>query len=155
MSYETETIVICSGYFNPVHRGHVDYLRSAKKLADELIVIVNSDKQVKQKGSISFMKESERLYIVQYLKPVDWAILSVDQDMSVCETLRLIHDIRPAQEIIFANGGDRKEGNVPEYDICNLLGIKMAFNVGGEKTRSSSELLAARARQVGTKSYGS
>ena len=143
-------ITICSGYFNPVHKGHIDYLLSAKKLADELIVIVNSDKQVKQKGSTSFMKESERLYIVQSLKPVDWAVLSLDTDLSVCETLRLIFDLRPAaQEIVFANGGDRKEGDVPEHDICHLLGIKMAFNVGGEKMQSSSDLLATS--QVGTK----
>ena len=143
-------IAICSGYFNPVHKGHIDYLLSAKKLADELIVIVNSDKQVKQKGSTSFMKESERLYIVRSLKPVDCAVISLDKDMSVCETLRLIYDMRPdAQEIVFANGGDRKEADVPEYDICHLLGIKMAFNVGGEKTQSSSDLLATG--QIGTK----
>jgi cytidyltransferase-like protein len=151
MSYGT--IAVCSGYFNPLHKGHVDYLRSAKKLADELIVIVNNDNQVKQKGSTSFMDESERLYIVQHLSPVDLAMLSTDQDESVCETLRLIFDIRPAQEIIFANGGDRKEGDVPEYDICDLLGIKMVFNVGGKKTQSSSNLLDAG--QAGTKAYGS
>jgi len=145
--YSKYKIVICSGFLNPVHSGHIDYLESAKKLGDRLIVIVNSDHQVKIKGSVPFMNEKERLRIVQALKPVDQAILSIDKDGTVCETLSSLHtlflqDIMHNDfELIFANGGDRKLGNTPEEEFCKKVGIKTVYSIGGDKTQSSSEIL--------------
>ena len=80
-------IVIVSGYFNPIHSGHIDYLQSAKKHGDLLFVIVNNDNQVKVKGSVPFMDEEERVSIVQNIKGVNSAIVSIDTDGSVCKTL--------------------------------------------------------------------
>lgn len=135
-------LVICSGYFNPIHRGHVDYLVQAKSLGHSLLVIVNSDRQVQIKGSKPFMDERERVYIVNALHCVDDVWVSVDTDSSVCETIRDIHSkFGLFYDIVFANGGDRKDDNIPEYKLCEELGIEMVFSVGGGKTQSSSDLI--------------
>lgn len=126
-------IVAVSGYFNPLHSGHLNYLREAKKLG-HLIVIVNNDKQCNLKGN-TFMNEQERVEVIRSLKMVDEVILSLDTDETVCKTLE---SLRPD---IFAKGGDRDENNIPEKRICQKLGIKIISNVGGLKTQSSSNLL--------------
>ena len=129
-------VVVVSGYFNPVHSGHLDLFFAAKALGDELVVILNSDEQVKIKGSNPFMDEQERARIVGAFKPVDRVFLSIDKDKTVCESLRAVHPD------IFANGGDRKgENDIPELVVCRELGIEMIFNVGGGKTQSSSWLI--------------
>lgn len=132
---DKEIIVAVSGYFNPVHIGHIRLFEAAKKIGTKLVVIVNNDKQVKLKGSVLFMDEMERIRIISALAMVDNVILAIDRDRTVCETLKLI------KPDIFANGGDRTRNNIPEDAICKELGIKMIFNVGGEKTQSSSWLL--------------
>jgi len=140
-----DRIVVISGFFNPIHSGHLDYIQSARLLGNRLIVIVNNDLQVELKGSKSFMNEEERLRIVQNIKGVDKAVISIDKDESVCQSLRSeyykLQDNVFFDSMIFANGGDRKEGGVPEDILENELGIRMAYNIGGEKTQSSSELL--------------
>jgi len=128
-------IVAISGYFNPIHSGHIHYIREAKKLGGNLIVILNSDKQVRLKGSTPFMNEIERRTILNSIRYVDGVLISVDKDLSVSKTLEFL------KPDIFANGGDRKPNNIPEYDICKKLQIEMIFNVGGEKVQSSSWLL--------------
>lgn len=127
-------IVATSGYFNPLHKGHIDLLECAKNLGDKLIVIVNNDKQVALKGSKPFMDENERLKIIRSLACVDMAILSVDEDMTVCKTLAAI------MPDLFAKGGDSVSDNVPEKDLCHSLGINIYWDVGGPKTQSSSWL---------------
>ncbi len=127
--------VCVSGYFNPIHRGHIDYLREAAELGDNLIVILNNDEQVKLKGNIPFMDLSERFQILKAIKYVDMVIASIDLDETVCKTLELI------KPDIFAKGGDRINTNTPELELCNKLGIKVFFGVGGGKVQSSSELL--------------
>jgi cytidyltransferase-like protein len=140
-----DRIVIVSGYFNPMHVGHLDYLEEAKKLGDVLIVIVNNDEQVKIKGSTPFMSLRDRLRIVKALDCVNRVVPSVDQDSSVVETLNILHTKYSLEwdfdKMIFANGGDRKADDIPEYQLCEDRGITMAFNVGGGKTQSSSTLL--------------
>lgn len=142
----TRKVIAISGYFNPIHSGHIDYIKSAKELGDTLVVIVNNDKQVKIKGSTPFQDEQERLKIVSNIKGVDLAFLSIDKDSTVCNSLRLIfyrYNNEPSfDEMIFCNGGDRKEGGVPEDILTDEIGIRMIYNTGGEKTQSSSELLA-------------
>ena len=133
---QTKKVVVASGYFNPLHRGHIDLLEAAAKLGDQLVVIINNDHQVTVKGSMPFMQAPERAYIVNALACVDKVIISEDKDTTVCKTLERIN---PA---IFANGGDRKDSNdIPEAKVCERLGIEMIFNVGGKKVQSSSNLL--------------
>ncbi|MFA4871561.1 MAG: adenylyltransferase/cytidyltransferase family protein [Patescibacteria group bacterium] len=127
--------VAVSGYFNPLHVGHLQMIREAKKLGDYLVVIVNNNEQVKLKGSIPFMTEQDRAEIVRALKDVDEVFIAIDKDRSVCESLRAV------KPDIFANGGDRNAGNIPEAAVCEELGIEIIDNVGGGKIRSSSELL--------------
>lgn len=135
--------VAVSGYFDPPHAGHVALFEEAKKLGDVLIVIVNNDGQQKLKGSVPFMRLAERVTLLQALKPVDMVVVSVDKDPTVCKTLEAI---RPN---IFANGGDRGEGNVPESSVCETLGIKMVYGVGGGKINSSSKLIYEAAKTLG------
>lgn len=130
-------IVAASGYFNPLHKGHVEYLERAKTLGDKLIVIVNNDFQVKLKGSKEFMDEQERLTIVRSLRCVDMAILAVDKDPTVCRSLEIV---RPD---IFAKGGDRFTYEIPESKICRELGIGIVDGLG-DKIQSSSWLLGRK-----------
>ena len=125
--------VAVSGYFDPLHVGHLEYLKLAKSLGDYLIVIVNTNSQCKIKKGKPFMDENDRLEIVRNLKMVDEVFLSIDQDKTVCKSLE---KIRPD---IFANGGDRSTDEVPEKVICNKHKIKMIDGLG-EKIRSSSDL---------------
>tara|TARA_Y100000593_G_scaffold93025_1_gene186439 strand:+ start:638 stop:1087 length:450 start_codon:yes stop_codon:yes gene_type:complete len=138
-------VIVISGFFNPLHIGHIDYISSARNLGDFLIVIVNSDDQVKIKGSVPFMNQDDRLRIIRNIKGVDRSVISIDEDGSVCQTIReefkRLQNDPFFEDMIFANGGDRKEGGVPEDILENELGIRMVYNVGGEKVQSSSELI--------------
>jgi len=138
-------IVVASGGFDPVHIGHVRLFEAAKKLGDKLVVVLNNDNWLKTKKGFAFMPEKDRIEIIKAFRCVDKVVLTEhkphDKDTSVCRELK---KIKPD---IFANGGDRKAGNIPEYELCDKLGIKMVFNVGGKKIRSSSEL--ARRAKVG------
>ena len=125
--------VAISGYFDPLHIGHLEYIELAAELGDHLTVIVNSDLQCKLKKGKSFMLEQDRLRLVQALKPVDSAFLSIDKDLSVCESLAVI---RPN---IFGNGGDRTLGEIPETKVMREYNIKMVDGLGS-KIRSSSDL---------------
>jgi cytidyltransferase-like protein len=128
-------ITVCaSGYFNPIHKGHIEYLEKARSLGDELIVIVNSDLQRSLKGSKEFQLEDERMIIVAALRCVTKVFLSVDLDTTVCKS---IEAIRPT---IFAKGGDRFAKEIPEAETCKKLGIVMVDNLG-IKIQSSSWLI--------------
>jgi cytidyltransferase-like protein len=145
-------VVICSGFMNPITGGHIDYLTEAALLGDYMVVIVNNDNQVKIKGAVPFMDEAQRCKIVQAIKGVDLAVISKDEDGTVIKSIELIHTECQKEpgvtEIVFAKGGDRTLENIPEADICNKLGIKMVFGVGGGKTESSSSLIADAIKKV-------
>lgn len=127
-------IVCTSGYFNPLHAGHLKLLKEARKYGDYLVVIVDNDAQVKLKGSKVFMNEDERVEIVKAIKYVDKVVLSVDTDRTIQTTLfRLNPDV-------FVKGGDSTPENTPELELCKELGIKVVFGVGGNKIQSSSWL---------------
>ena len=134
-----EKVVIVSGYFDPIHVGHIEYINLAKQLGDTLVVILNNDKQAILKKGESFMDEKDRMEIVFNLENVDEVLISCDEDASVCKSLELIAQFKPMAELIFAKGGDRHFGEVPEAEICEELGISMVDNLG-KKIRSSSEL---------------
>ena len=127
------TVVAVSGYFDPLHVGHLEYLEMAKQLGDKLIVIVNSDKQAELKKGKSFMNENDRVEIIGALKCVDEVFLSIDEDKSVCKSLEAI------KPDIFANGGDRSLSEIPETAVMEKYNIKMVDGLG-EKIRSSSAI---------------
>ena len=133
MSDKNKIRVAVSGYFDPIHIGHLEYLRMAKELGDSLVVIVNNNYQCKLKKGKHFMDENDRVEIVKALRFVDEVFLSVDKDRTVCKSLE---EIKPD---IFANGGDRATSEVPETPVCKKFNIKMVDGLGN-KIRSSSSL---------------
>ena len=133
--------IIVSGYFNPIHKGHLEYFNNAKALCDELFVIVNNDHQRILKGSKEFQKEDERMIIVSNIKAVNKVILSIDQDRTVRETIRMIaNKYGAAYELSFANGGDQNNDTIPERPICEEVGVALIDGLG-DKIQSSSWLL--------------
>jgi cytidyltransferase-like protein len=133
--------VIVSGYFNPVHKGHLELFKKANEIGDFLIVLVNSDHQRKLKGSKEFQDESERLQIIQSLKSVGYACISIDKDKTQVESLKMIHHkFGDVFDLIFANGGDQTNKTIPESLVCNELGITLVDGLG-DKIQSSSWLL--------------
>lgn len=135
-------LVAVSGGFDPIHSGHTRYIRESRKLGDKLIVILNNDNWLMNKKGYMFMSECERKEVLEAILGVDRVVLTDhvlgEEDQSVCRALR---EIRPD---VFANGGDRKpDGDpIPEVELCNELGIEMAYNVGaGGKVQSSSWLI--------------
>ena len=133
--------MIVSGYFNPIHKGHIEYLNNAKALSDELFVIVNNDRQRILKGSDEFQEEQERVYIVSNIKSVNHCVLSIDQDRTVCKTIEKISlNFGDDYELSFANGGDQNNNSIPEKPTCDQLGISLVDGLG-DKIQSSSWLL--------------
>jgi cytidyltransferase-like protein len=133
--------IIVSGYFNPIHKGHLEYFQNAKKLADFLFVIVNSDHQRALKQSKEFQLEEERMLIVSSLRVVDTAILSIDTDRTVCQTIASIaKEYGQEYDLAFANGGDQNNNTIPERPICEKMGIALLDGLG-DKIQSSSWLL--------------
>ena len=141
----SKTIVITSGYFNPIHPGHIECFYLAKKLGDELYVIVNNDKQAELKrGVTSFQNEDFRLKIVSSIKYVNHTILAIDEDGSICKTLeKLARELSSdfeVDKIIFAKGGDRFASEVPEAKLCTKYNIQIIDGLG-LKTHNSSDLI--------------
>ena len=138
---EKKKAVIVSGYFNPIHKGHLEYFNNAKALADELFVIVNNDHQRALKGSKEFQKEDERMIIVSNIKAVDKVILSIDEDRTVCATLKMIAEKFGGEfELVFANAGDQNNDTIPERPLCEEVGIALIDGLG-DKIQSSNWLL--------------
>lgn len=135
-------IVCISGYFDPIHIGHLEYIKKAKALGDHLIVIVNNDHQATLKKGKSFMHEMERVELLKAIRWVDQVILSIDHDRTVCKTLKSI--LPPPN--LFCNGGDQNNESIPESSICKQLGIDLVDGLGN-KIQSSSWLLAKSKKQ--------
>ena len=134
-------LIIVSGYFNPLHKGHLELFQRAKAVGDQLFVIVNSDLQRELKGSKEFMEEDERLSIVSAIGVVDKAFISIDKDETQCATLHDLADKYSSEyELYFANGGDQNNDLIPERPICKEKGISLLEGLG-DKIQSSSWLL--------------
>nr|QBK86635.1 MAG: cytidylyltransferase-like protein [Marseillevirus LCMAC102] len=127
-------IVVASGYFDPLHYGHIEYLQCSKELGDKLIVIVNNDRQAQLKKNFVFMPAKQRVKLVRELECVDVAVESIDDDRTVCKTLAMLHPD------VFANGGDQFNNNIPEAAVCEQLGIDLMDGLG-IKVQSSRWLL--------------
>ena len=133
--------IIVSGYFNPIHKGHLEYFNNAKAMADKLFVIVNNDYQRELKGSREFQDENERMIIVSNIKAVDKAILSIDTDRTVRETIKMIAEQYGSEfELGFANGGDQNNDTIPEKPVCEEMNVALIDGLG-DKIQSSSWLL--------------
>ena len=142
-SINRHVAVVVSGYFDPIHVGHLEMMNLAKQLGDELIVIVNNDKQAKLKKKKSFMSEDDRLKIVKAIRYVDGAFISVDEDKTVCGSLEKVRRNYKDYNIIFANGGDRHSGEIPESKVCKKCDIQMIDGLG-DKIRSSSKIVKGK-----------
>jgi len=134
-------VIAISGGFDPIHSGHIDMINEAFKYG-KVVVILNSDDWLVRKKGKYFMNWQERAKILLNIKNVNDVIAVDDNDNSVCDALL---KLKPDY---FANGGDRKENNTPELTLCLELGIKPLFNIGGNKTQSSSELLNNYAKNI-------
>ncbi len=134
-------IIIVSGYFNPLHKGHIELFHKAKEKAKMLFIIVNNDKQRILKGSKQFMNQEERILILKELSITDEIFLSEDQDLTVCKTLeKLYEEYSSNYKLYFANGGDQNNDFIPESKICKKLGIALIDGLGS-KIQSSSWIL--------------
>jgi cytidyltransferase-like protein len=131
-----ETIACVSGYFDPIHIGHIEYFKLSKNVADKLMVIVNNDDQAVLKKGKAFMPADERIKIIQELKCVDYVVKSIDLDRTVRQTLASVSP-RPT---FFCNGGDQNNNSIPESAICEKLGIVLLDGFGN-KIQSSSWLI--------------
>jgi len=142
-------IAITSGYFDPMHLGHLELLELSRAQGDALWVIVNNDAQAALKKGKAFMPEATRLGIVRALRVVDRAVLAIDTDGSVCATLnKLLTEAKTAgHEAFFCKGGDRHAGNIPEMEVLNRHGAKLIDGLG-EKIDSSSSILKRAAKNA-------
>lgn len=147
-------VVFVSGYFNPLHGGHLDMIESARKMADKLIVIVNNDKQQLIKKGKIILDEQNRMRLMRALRDVDDVILSIDEDSTVIRTVELIAREHPDCELVFAQGGDRNSDKVnPEADVCHQYGIEIVYGVGTDirglvKPDSSTRINQATGHEV-------
>ena len=139
-------IAFVSGYFNPLHGGHLDLIEGAAELGDKLVVIVNNDKQQLLKKGKIILDEQNRVRLMNALRVVDEVLLSVDEDPAVIHTVEKLAQQYPDDELIFCQGGDRDSDKVnPETEVCQKYGIKVVYGVGGtNKADSSTRINQAR-----------
>ena len=131
-----EKIVCVSGYFDPIHVGHIEYFKKSKEIGDKLMVIVNNDEQATLKKGKPFMPADERIQLIKELRCVDIVVKSIDTDRTVCKTLETVE---PKPDY-FCNGGDQNNNTIPEGEVCNKRNIELRDGFGN-KIQSSSWLI--------------
>ena len=137
-------LIIVSGYFNPLHKGHLELFEKAKEVGDLLCVIVNNDIQREMKGSKFFQDQDERIRIIRALSIVDMAWISVDEDSTQNATLKVMVDkFYGSMKLAFANGGDQNNDTIPEAEVCKMFDIELIDGLG-DKIQSSSWLLGKK-----------
>ena len=148
MAKKKYKVMLLSGGFDPVHKGHVQMIEQARELADEIWIILNNDSWLREKKGKSFMKQSEREYIMSQFKGVTRTFICnprIPTDKTVSDgiysaVMAYRRDFTGEMRMAFGNGGDRKIGNIPEEDYCNSMDVDMVWNLGN-KVQSSSWLL--------------
>lgn len=134
-------IIVISGGFDPVHKGHVRMIREAAKNCELLVVGVNSDAWLRRKKGKEFMTFEERAEIMSAFSGVGYAVDFDDSDNSACDLIKRVRELYPDASIAFGNGGDRVRDNVPEVQTCLDCNVDMLWGLGGEKIQSSSSLI--------------
>ena len=137
-------IVVTSGGFDPIHPGHILYLQNAASHGDKHICIVNSDKFLDAKKGYHVQDWISRMTIILNIKGVDYVVPAMDEDDTVCQTLRWIRTEYPNDTIFFCKGGDRKKDEIPEKDVCDELGIIIWDGMGGHNKVDSSQDIMRR-----------
>lgn len=153
---DEKVLVITSGYFDPLHVGHIECFELAKKLGDALLVIVNNDAQLKIKKGGAFMPQEQRQKIVQTLKPVDMTFMSVDNDdVTSKKSLEAVYLLNKDkfEKFIFAKGGDRYSYEIPESEICKKYRIQIIDGLGA-KIQSSSWLIESSNKNLNNSKNG-
>jgi glycerol-3-phosphate cytidylyltransferase/D-beta-D-heptose 7-phosphate kinase/D-beta-D-heptose 1-phosphate adenosyltransferase len=142
-------VIIVSGFFNPLHGGHLDMIEAASEMGDKLIVIVNNDRQQVMKKDKIILNEQNRARLMAALRAVDEVVVAIDEDSTVVRTLEMLAGKYSNDKLLFANGGDRdSEKEIPEALICHERNIKLLFGVGGiNKTDSSTRINQAMGHQ--------
>ena len=140
-----EITVLVSGGFDPAHIGHIRMILEAATIGN-VVVVANSDDWLMRKKGYIFMPWEERAELLAAVRGVTSVERVSDTDGTVCEAIRRL------KPTYFANGGDRKTNNTPEMDVCNELGVKLLWNVGGGKIQSSSDLVEASGMVMNTDS---
>jgi D-beta-D-heptose 7-phosphate kinase/D-beta-D-heptose 1-phosphate adenosyltransferase len=147
-------ICIISGYFDPIHIGHLEYIEKSKKLAKTLIVIINNNKQAQLKKGNFFMDENERKQILDSIIYTDETIMSIDTDKTVCKTIEKIAKQNSNKTIIFANGGDRNNKEIPESGICKNYRIEIKDSLGLKIQSSSTLIKNSKPIEIGNRPWG-
>jgi cytidyltransferase-like protein len=132
-----EKIVLITGGFDPIHRGHIEYIKAAASLGDMLVVGLNSDEWLSRKKGKPFMGWSDRQSVVENIRQVEMVISFDDSDGSAKDAIRRVREMYPICQIVFANGGDRNSANIPEMDVGDAR-ITFVFGVGGDDKKNSS-----------------
>ena len=145
-----KNVIIVSGGFDPVHKGHIRMFREAANLGHQVIIGLNSDEWLSRKKGKPFMKWEERAEILESCKFVTQVLSMDDSDDTASDIIRQVANLYKNQNmnIYFANGGDRKKGNVPELDVCKDLNVVMLWGIGGGKIQSSSWLINGEKNNV-------
>jgi D-beta-D-heptose 7-phosphate kinase/D-beta-D-heptose 1-phosphate adenosyltransferase len=134
------TVVLVTGGFDPIHSGHIEYFKEAKKLGDTLVVGLNSNAWLERKKGKAFLPIDERMTIIENLKMIDMCIVFNDTDNTALDAIQTVRMLFPDDKIIFANGGDRNETNIPEM-FAQDPNLEFAFSVGGEEKKNSSSII--------------
>ena len=145
-----KNVIIVSGGFDPVHKGHIRMFREAANLGHQVIIGLNSDEWLTRKKGKPFMKWNERAEILESCKFVTQVLSMDDSDDTASDIIKQVANLYKNQDmnIYFANGGDRKKGNVPELDVCKDLNVVMLWGIGGGKIQSSSWLINGEKNNV-------
>ena len=144
-------VVVLSGGFDPMHVGHLRMIQESAKMAEIVIVGVNSDEWLMRKKGYVFMPHEERVEMVQGTRGVSKAMAFDDDDNSACDLLRRVRALWPNFKVAFANGGDRTSDNIPEIPVAEELDVHLIWGVGGGKVQSSSDLVNAQPRLASLK----
>jgi len=138
---------VVSGGFDPIHEGHIAMFKEAAAKSDGIIVLLNSDEWLARKKGRAFMNSVTRKEVCGGMKNVIAVFEFDDSDNSACDGVRVAREHYPDARLVFANGGDRNAGNIPEHAACEKHNVELEFAVGGEDKKNSSSWILNKWKQ--------